>query len=112
MATVQISFTDASNNETSFKVFRSDNGGNAVNDDLKKVGDITYDGSDWQIAAANSFASVTLYSKPASGSGPDAQGQQFSVRYEEGDSGDYKYGVVASNDIGDSDITESSVVSV
>ena len=36
MATVQISFTDASNNETSFKVFRSDDGGSAINDDTKK----------------------------------------------------------------------------
>ena len=112
MATVQISFTDASTNETSFKVFRSDSDANAVNDDSKKIGDITYDGSNWQIAAANSFSSVTLYSKPSTGSGPGASGQEFSVRYEEGTSGNYKYGVVASNDIGDSDLTESLVVAV
>lgn len=104
MATVQISFTDASNNEDSFSIYRGDNAGNnPVKDDANKVATLSWDGSNWSIANGSlaSDANIESYPDPLS---RDEVGQQFAVRYSENSTGTFKYGVIASNAIGDSDM--------
>ena len=113
MATVQITFTDDSNNEDSFSIYRSGDGSNSVAvSDADKVATLSWSGTAWGIAdgALSSDSSIEAGSAT---NDPTNTSQQFIVRYTEDNSGDYKYGVVATNAIGNSDITISSdVVSV
>jgi hypothetical protein len=105
MATVQISFTDASNNEDSFSIYRGDNSGSTpVKDDANKVATLSWSGSAWSIANGSlaSDANIETLPDPLN---RDEVGQQFAVRYSESGTGTFKYGVIASNSIGDSDMT-------
>lgn len=107
MATVQITFTDASTNEDAFNIYRSDDGVSAVVDGSKLVSQLAWDGSAWQAsqgALANNTVSIQAGSSTAS---PSTPGQTFILRYNETDTGEFKYGVTASNAIGDSDIRNS-----
>lgn len=107
MATVQITFTDASTNEDAFNIYRSDDGSSAVVDGAKLVSQLAWNGSAWQAsqgALSNGTASIQSGSSTAS---PSTQGQTFILQYTENDSGNFKYGVTATNAIGDSSITNS-----
>ena len=107
MATVQISFTDASTNEESFNIYRSDDGALATVTGGNLVSQLAWDGSAWQASqGALSNNSVTIEAGSSTDS-PSTPGQTFIIRYTENDSGDFKYGVTASNAIGDSDIKNS-----
>lgn len=105
MATVQITFTDDSNNEDSFSIYRSGDGSNgvAVSDDAK-IATLSWSGSAWTIANGSISSDSSIESGSATND-PSNRSQQFIVRYTENASGSYKYGVVATNAIGNSDIT-------
>lgn len=112
MATVQISFIDGSSNEDSFSIYRGDNAGNnPVKNDANKVATLTWDGSAWSIANGSLATDANIETLPDTLS-RDEVGQQFVVKYSESGTGTFKYGVIASNAIGDSDMTftDSGVV--
>lgn len=107
MATVQITFTDASTNEESFNIYRSNDGAPATVTGSNLVSQLAWDGSAWQASqGALSNNSVTIESGSSTAS-PSTPGQTFILRYNETNSGNFKYGVTAANAIGSSSITNS-----
>lgn len=116
MATVQISFTDASNNEESFEVFRSDDAGTSTGIAAEKLATITWNSAttNWDYAqevidtaGSSDGALTTPVTTP-----PTTVGQQFILRYTEGTSGTYKYAVLAKNAIGPSALVQSAAITV
>lgn len=111
MATVQVTFTDASDNEDLFIVYRGDTAGaDPGTTTAEEVATITWDGSTWNVTSG---AIDTASAGDAALTGtipgdPSNTGQQFILRYTENTSGSFKYGVVAKNNIGPSAITVSS----
>ena len=115
MATVQISFTDNSDNETKFTVFRSDAGADVSGGDSEKLATIEWD-------AGNSVWTYTreIVDTGANGqnngafvgaaptAAPSTVGQSFTLTYEENNAGAYKFGVEAENAIGKSAVTSTA----
>ena len=111
MATVQISFTDASNNEESFTIYRSDDGVEPVVDASKTLATLTWDGTQWVITDGQVASGVTIEAG-SSTLNPENIGQTFNISYDENNSGTYKYAIVATNQQGNSPtvISQSEVV--
>jgi hypothetical protein len=110
MATVQISFTDASDNEDEFIVYRGDNtGANPGTTAAEEVATITWNSvtSTWDVTSGALDASSTAALNGTIPGDPSTAGQAFVLRYTESNTGSYKYGVVAKNNIGPSAITIS-----
>lgn len=111
MATVQISFTDASDNEDFFKVFRGNNAaGDPGDTTAEEVATITYNSgsSTWDVASGNIDANSDAALHGTIPGAPSATPQNFVLRYTESNTGSYKYGVLAGNNIGNSTVTISS----
>ena len=119
MATVQISFQDASNNETSFEVYRGANSGAAPTAQAaEKLATITWNGTnDWTYTkeaidtAGSNDGAFTTSGNPGN-SDPSNTGQQFTFRYTESATGDFVYGVIAVNSIGPSAQVNSSAITL
>ena len=116
MATVQISFTDASNNEDSFEVFRSADAGTSTGIASEKLATLTWNAgnTNWDYtqevidtAGSSDGALTTAVTTP-----PSTVGQQFILRYTEGSAGTYKYAVLAKNAIGPSALVQSTAITV
>ena len=112
MATVKITFTDASDNEDEFIVYRgASTGAQPTGVDAEAVATITWDGSStWNVTSG---AIDTAGSADAALTGtipgdPSTTGQEFILRYTEDTTGSWYYGVIAKNNIGPSAITPSS----
>lgn len=110
MATVQISFTDNSDNEEKFTIYRSVDGGSVTGATSEVVAEVAYDAvaATWGVTSgavdtANDATGTTL---PPSD--PSETGQDFVVTYTEGNAGTYFYGVEAENAIGKSAIKSAS----
>ena len=116
MATVQISFTDASNNEDSFEVFRSANGGTSTGAAGEKLATITWNNGttnwDYTQEAVDTNGSSDGALTTSVTSPPTTVGQQFILRYTEGNAGTYKYAVLAKNNIGPSALVQSTPITV
>jgi hypothetical protein len=108
MAKIQISFQDNSDNEDSFKIYRGANTPVVDTDDL--IMEVEWDAttSNWSVSGTATNAEITQ----GGSVDPTQTGQQYVVIYDEGTIGDYYYGVSASNEVGDSAISTSSLVSV
>jgi hypothetical protein len=119
MATVQITFTDNSDNEEKFTAYRSDStaGTSPTGLTAEKVFDITWNTTTlvWDITsgavdtASSGDAAVQVGSATTA---PSNTGQVFIVTYTESNAGDYKYGVEAENAIGKSTLTVSSEITI
>lgn len=110
MATVQIAFTDNSDNEDFFTVYRSSNGAAVTSVSAEAVATITWNSinSVWDIASG---AVDTTTSAAFVGAAPTADPSttnSFTVQYEESNPGTYFYGVEAENGIGKSATTSAS----
>lgn len=115
MATVQISFQDASNNEDFFTIYRGDASGNApTGTTAEVVATITWDGtSNWVIAdGALGNTSSAFVAGQVTTNDPSNVGQSFGMQYTESNAGTYVYGVEAENSIGKSAITNSSSITI
>jgi hypothetical protein len=113
MAVVQLSWRDNSDNETSFKVYRGTSSPVSTSDD--HIANITLSGSTWSASEAStgSAPDITLTSSANNTGDSVTTGETFVITYTENTSGNYYYGVSASNAIGDSDIvTTASVLNV
>ncbi len=113
MATVQISFTDNSDNEEEFTIYRSVDGGTVTGVEAEVVAVVAYnfEGSQWEVtsgAVATDAVGTTL---PAGD--PSNTQQNFVVTYSEDNDGTYFYGVEAANAIGKSAIkTATSSITI
>ena len=115
MATVHISFTDNSDNEEKFTIYRSVDGGSVTGATSEVVAEVSYDAvaSTWGVTsgAVDSQNDATGTTLPDGD--PSDTGQNFVVTYTEGNAGVYFYGVEAENAIGKSAIkSASSAISI
>lgn len=112
MATVQISFTDNSDNEEKFTIYRSVDGASQVDGTTAQVvAEVAYDTdtSAWVVTNGALASDATGTTLPTGENvDPSNTGQNFVVTYTEGNSGTYFYGVEAENAIGKSAIKSSS----
>lgn len=111
MATVQISFTDNSDNETKFTVFRSVDASEVTGIPAEKLATVEWDAGNsvWTYTAEAVDASSTgAFVGAAPATAPDATGQSFTLSYTEDNAGVYKFGVEAENAIGKSAITSTA----
>ena len=111
MATVQIAFTDNSDNEEEFNVYRSDSNGTAAVDPTKLVANIAWDAnaSQWTYTSGaidtnndGAFIAGQVVNQDPTNT------NSFTLQYTEDTAGVYKYGVNATNGIGASALTESA----
>lgn len=107
MAKIQISFQDNSDNEDEFRIYRG--GASPVTTSDTLVAELTHDGTNWSIAG--SAGSNHEISQGVNNS-PSSSGDQYIVLYDEISAGDYYYGVLASNAVGDSAMSTSDQVSI
>jgi len=111
MATVQISFRDNADNETSFNIYQGTS--SPLSASSTKIAEITLTNGTWGVAEAStgSAPNITLTSTNTGDS--VTTGETFVVRYEEGTTGSYYYGVSAENAVGASDVvTTGSALNV
>lgn len=107
MAKIQISFQDNSDNEDEFRIYRG--AATPVQDTDTLIATLSHDGTNWSItgsAGSNHEISQGVNNSPSS------TGDQYIVLYDETSAGDYYYGVLASNAVGDSAISTSDQVTV
>lgn len=107
MAKIQISFQDNSDNEDQFRVYRGT--ATPVTDTDTLICSLDHDGSVWSITG--SVGSNHEISQGVNNA-PSSSGDQYIVLYDETQAGDYYYGVLASNAVGDSAISTSALVAV
>lgn len=110
MATVQVSFTDNSDNEEKFSIYRSVDNGTVSGAASELVAEVAWNdsGAVWEVSTGvidteNDANGTTLPSTD-----PTNTGQQFVVTYTENNAGTYFYGVEAENAIGKSAIKSAS----
>lgn len=113
MATVQIAFTDNSDNETKFTVFRSVDGANVTGGAAEILAEIEWNGVDtWAYAKGvvdtGGSNDGDFIAGQAVDVAPSTVGQSFTISYTEANAGAYFYGVEAENAIGKSAVTETS----
>ena len=112
MATVQITFTDASDNEDEFIIYRGLNTG--ANPDgtnaAEKVATLTWNsgGNTWDVTQEVLDAQSDGVLTGQVPGDPSTPGQIFIFQYTENNAGTWFYGVIAKNSIGPSAITVSS----
>jgi hypothetical protein len=106
MATVQISFRDNADNETSFKVYKGTSAPLSASSD--QIIDITLSNGTWSASESSSGSAPNLTLTSTNTGNSSTTGETFVVRYDEGTAGSYYYGVSASNSIGDSDVVTTS----
>lgn len=110
MATVQISFTDSSNNEENFTVYRSLDNANVTGAVAEAVCVVTWNDTNnvWEVTSGlidtgNDATGTTLPTSP-----PSSENQNFVITYTEDHAGTYFYGVEAENRIGKSAIKSAA----
>ena len=112
MATVQISFTDNSDNETKFTVYRSAAGALSVGGTAaEKLATIEWDGTatEWTYTPeVSDSGSNGAFVGTAPNTAPNAVGQSFTISYQEDNAGAYFFGVEAENAIGKSAVTSTA----
>jgi hypothetical protein len=113
MATVQIAFTDNSDNETKFTVFRSVNAQSVTGVPAEKLATLEWDAGNtvWTYtkeAVDTNGDNDGAFVGTAPNTAPNAVGQSFTISYTESTAGAYKFGVEAENAIGKSAVTETS----
>lgn len=106
MATVQISFTDNSNNEEKFTVYRSVDGGSVTGVTGEAVCEVAWNtGSNvWEVTSGAIDANNDATGTTLPTTDPTTTGQSFVITYTEDNAGTYFYGVEAENNIGKSAI--------
>ena len=102
MAKIQISWRDNADNEDSFKVYRSTS--STVDTSATLIATVSYASNTWGVSGVGSNLTLT-----SSNQGPSATGEIFTLTYDETTPATYYYGVSASNAVGDSAISASSV---
>lgn len=102
MAKVQISWEDKSDNEDSFKVYRGT--ATPVVDTDTLIGTVALSGGNWSVSGAGADLELTS-TNTGDASTVD---ETFIITYTESSQGDFYYGVVASNGVGDSDVATSA----
>lgn len=107
MAKIQISFQDNSDNEDEFRIYRGTSTPVTTSDTL--IATLNHDGVSWNISG--STGSNHEISQGGNNS-PSSVGDQYIVLYDETSAGDYYYGVLASNAVGDSAVSTSDQVTV
>ena len=122
MATVQISFTDNSDNEEKFTIYRSVDNGTVTGVTSEVVAVVAYDtgSSSWGVTSGDvalqspNLGDATGTTLPTGANvDPSNTGQDFVVTYTENNNGTYFYGVEAENAIGKSAIkTASSAITI
>lgn len=111
MATVQISFRDNADNETSFNIYKGTS--SPLSASSTKIAEISLSNGAWIVAeeTTGSAPNITLTSTNTGDS--VTTGETFVVRYDEGTTGLYYYGVSAENAVGASDVvTTASALNV
>ena len=102
MAKVQISWRDNSDNEDSFKVYKSTNNPVEATDTL--IAEVVLSGGVWNVSGiANNLALTSLNTTNST-----TTGETFTISYDEDAAGTYYYGVSASNAVGDSLVVTSA----
>lgn len=105
MAVVQISWKDNADNETAFKIYKGTT--TPLSGASTQIAQVDLVGSAWVASEINNGApNVTLTSTNTGDSA--TQNEVFVITYEESITGDYYYGVSASNSVGDSDVVTTS----
>jgi hypothetical protein len=102
MAKVQISWEDKSDNEDSFKVYRG--ASTPVLDSDTLIATVALSNGSWSVSGAGADLEITS-TNTGDASVVD---ETFTITYTESAQGDYYYGVVASNGVGDSDVATSA----
>jgi hypothetical protein len=104
MALVKVEWIDAADNETGFKVYRGTNSAVATSDVL--IAEVSLSSGNWTVTGqSGSSHQLTSVNTGAS----SATGETFTLTYEESNAGTYFYGVAATNSVGDSPITSSTI---
>jgi hypothetical protein len=106
MAKIQISFQDNSDNEDEFRVYRGTATPVTTSDTL--IATLSHDGTNWSIAGVGSNLEISQ----GANNDPATSGDTYVVLYDETTAGDYYYGVLASNAVGDSAVSTSGLVTV
>ena len=107
MATVQISFQDNANNESSFRIYRGT--GSTVAKTDTYIAEIVLSGGAWSISG-QSGSDHTLTSTNTGDSA--TTGETFTFSYIESTPGTYYYGICAHNSVGDSAVVTGSGTAV
>ena len=104
MALVKVEWIDAADNETGFKIYRGTNSAVSTSDVL--IAEVTLGSGSWTVTGSSgSSHQITSTNTGAS----SATGETFTITYEESNPGTYFYGVAATNSVGDSPITSSTI---
>jgi len=106
MAKIQISFQDNSDNEDEFRIYRGTATPVTTSDTL--IATLTHDGVSWSISGTGTNLEISQ----GSNNSPSSTGDTYIVLYDENSAGDYYFGVLASNAVGDSAISTSGQVTV
>ena len=114
MATVQIAFTDNSDNEDKFTVYRSDDGQAVTSVASEAVGEIAWSAaaSVWQITSGPVDGSNSLAFVGAAPTADFTNNNSFTITYEESSTGTFTYGVEAENSIGKSATTSATPITI
>lgn len=115
MATVQIAFTDNSDNEDNFNVYRSNDGAAVTSVAAELVATITWDSNAnvWTIASGGTLdPQNTVAFVGAAPTADPTNTNSFTITYEESDTGTFTYGVEAENNIGKSATTSASPITI
>jgi hypothetical protein len=102
MAKVQISWRDNSDNEDSFKIFKSTN--TPVTSSDAQIAEVELANGQWGVSGT--AANVAITSSNTTNS--STTGETFVVNYDEDVANIYYYGVAASNAVGDSLVVTSA----
>ena len=102
MAKVQISWRDNSDNEDSFKIFKSTN--NPVTSTDALIAEVALSSGQWSVSGSASNVALTSSNTTNSAT----TGETFVISYDEDTANTYYYGVAASNAVGDSLVVTSA----
>jgi len=111
MATVQIAFTDNSDNEDLFTIYRSADGAAVTSvAATEAVATVTWNttNSIWDIASGVVDSTASAAFVGAAPTADPSTTNSFTVQYEESNAGTYIYGVEAENGIGKSATTSAA----
>ena len=110
MATVQISFTDNSDNEEKFSIYRSVDNGTVSGASSELVAEVAWNSgtSTWEVTSGGIDTNNDATGTTLPSTDPSNTGQNFVVTYTEGNAGTYFYGVEAENAIGKSAIKSAT----
>lgn len=103
MATVQISFQDNADNESSFRIYRGTNSTVAKTDEY--IAEISLSGSTWSISGQSGSDHQLTSTNTGDAT---TTGETFTMAYTETTTGTYYYGICAHNSVGDSAVASSA----